>query len=467
MTRSHTSLIHMSDNPGHVRLVDEASFAALTEEDPGLRDLAILHDFSAQSGRILLRLDASGRREAWFGLGDKPAGALALRALPSRLPPGDWRIAGPAPWAEPDIALAFALGTYSYDAYRSAPPKAVARLLVNEVSAERVGHIAEACARVRDLINTPAADLGPHGLETAALEIAEPFGAQVAVISGAALVDKDYPAVYAVGKGAASDRAPRMIELHWRGADASDSAPMVVLVGKGITFDTGGLDLKPSSAMRWMKKDMGGAAHALGLGSMIMQANLPVRLCILIAAAENAVSADAMRPGDVLRTRKGLTVEVGNTDAEGRLVLADALTRAAELSPDLTLDFATLTGAARVALGPEVVPVYTNDETLAHELATAALAVEDPVWRMPLWSGYEESLESDIADLKNDPDGWAQAGSITAALFLQRFAPTGAWAHFDIFAWNPRKLPGRPFGGEAQAIRAAFSMITARYGETS
>ena len=467
MTRSHTSLIHMSDNPGHVRLVDEASFAALIAADPGLGQLAELHDFSAQSGRILLRVDASGRRKAWFGLGAKPSGPMGLRALPSRLPPGDWRVEGPAPWPETDIALAFALGTYSYDMYRSGPSRAAARLLVDEVSAGLVGPVAEACARVRDLINAPASDLGPHGLELATHEIAEPFGAHVTVISGEALVDQAYPAVYAVGRGAASDRAPRMIELHWRGAGASDSAPMVVIVGKGITFDTGGLDLKPSSAMRWMKKDMGGAAHALGLGSMIMQANLPVRLCVLIAAAENSVSADAMRPGDILRTRKGLTVEVGNTDAEGRLVLADALTRAAELSPDLTLDFATLTGAARVALGPEVVPVYTNDETLAHELATAALAVEDPVWRMPLWSGYEESLESDIADLKNDPDGWAQAGSITAALFLQRFAPTGAWAHFDIFAWNPRKLPGRPFGGEAQAIRAAFSMITARYGETS
>ena len=467
MTRLHTSLILISDKPGRVRLVDKATFSELVAADPDLERLAALHDFSAQAGHILLRLGPSGQREAWFGLGANPDSVMTLRALPFRLSAGDWRIEGSAPWPEQDIALAFALGAYSYDTYRSGPPKSQARLLVSESSARLAGPIAEACARVRDLINAPACDMGPQGLELASQEIAEPFGAQVTVISGKALLDQAYPAVYAVGKGASLDRAPRMVEMHWRGAGAVETSPLIVLVGKGITFDTGGLDLKPSSAMRWMKKDMGGAAHALGLGRMIMQANLPVRLCVLIAAAENSMSADAMRPGDVLRTRKGITVEVGNTDAEGRLVLADALTRAAELSPELTLDFATLTGAARVALGPDVVPVYTHDEPLACELAAASLKVEDPIWRMPLWSGYEESLDSDIADLKNDPDGWAQAGSITAALFLQRFAPTGAWAHFDIFAWHPRKMPGRPFGGEAQAIRAAFTMIVERYGVMS
>jgi len=457
----------MSDEPGRLCLTDEAAFGAVVGAQPEIGKLAALHDFSGQAGRILLRLDENGKREAWFGLGAEPAGVMTLRALPARLPPGDWRIEGEAPWPEQDIALAFALGAYTFDAYSSSPKQDMARLLVSETSARFAGPVVEACARVRDLINTPACDMGPQGLEEAAYEMAEPFGAQVTVISGDALLTERYPAVYAVGKGAASDRAPRMIEIHWRGAAADDSSPMIVLVGKGVTFDTGGLDLKPSSAMRWMKKDMGGAAHALGLGRMVMQSNLPVRLCVLIAAAENAVSADAMRPGDVLSTRKGLTVEVGNTDAEGRLVLADALTRAGELEPELTLDFATLTGAARVALGPDVVPFYSDDDQLAQALATAATRTEDPVWRMPLWSGYDESLDSDIADLKNDPDGWAQAGSITAALFLKRFAPAGAWAHFDIFAWHPRKLPGRPFGGEAQAIRAAFAMIADRYGETS
>jgi leucyl aminopeptidase len=242
---------------------------------------------------------------------------------------------------------------------------------------------------------------------------------------------------------------------------------VVALVGKGVSFDTGGLDLKPSAGMRWMKKDMGGAAHALALGQLIMGAALPVRLVILVAAVENAVSGDAMRPGDVLHTRRGLTIEIGNTDAEGRLILADALTRAGELNPTLTLDFATLTGAARAALGPDVPPFFTDDDALAADLAAAALATEDPIWRLPLWDAYDESLDSDIADLKNDPDGWAQAGSITAALFLRRFAPAGSWAHFDIFAWRSRKLPGRAFGGEAQALRATYEMIRKRYGASA
>jgi leucyl aminopeptidase len=256
-----------------------------------------------------------------------------------------------------------------------------------------------------------------------------------------------------------------MIELSWTSPGAGPQAPKVALVGKGVVFDTGGLDLKPSSAMRNMKKDMGGAAHALALARLVMQAGLPVRLSVLVPAVENAVSGDAMRPGDILATRKGLSVEVGNTDAEGRLILADALTRAAELEPDLTLDLATLTGAARVALGPEVVPFYTDDEALAGDLAAASLATHDPLWRLPLWRPYEEGLTGDIADLKNDPDGWVQAGSVAAALFLKRFAPsTGVWAHFDIFAWNSRARPGWPAGAEAQAIRAIFALLQRRYG---
>jgi leucyl aminopeptidase len=230
-----------------------------------------------------------------------------------------------------------------------------------------------------------------------------------------------------------------------------------------VVFDTGGLDLKPSAGMRLMKKDMGGAAHALALARMVMAARLPVRLSVLLPVVENAVAGDAMRPGDVLASRKGLSIEVGNTDAEGRLILADALTRAAELTPELTLDFATLTGAARAALGPEVIPFYTDDDALAGELAAAGDALGDPLWRMPLWAGYEPSLDSDIADIKNDPDAWAQAGSVTAALFLKRFAPAGAWAHFDIFGWNPRNRPGHPLGAEAQAIRAVYAVLKTRY----
>jgi leucyl aminopeptidase len=322
-----------------------------------------------------------------------------------------------------------------------------------------VTSIASACALARDLINTPANDLGPAELEAAARDLAGRFGARIDVIVGEALLAKGYPAVHAVGRAAAPGREPRMIEITWGEADA----PVVALVGKGVVFDTGGLDIKPSAGMRLMKKDMGGAAHVLALGAMVMEAGLPVRLSILVPAVENAIGGDAMRPGDVLATRKGLSVEVGNTDAEGRLILADALTRATELRPDLTLDLATLTGAARVALGPQLPPFFTDDEALASAIEAGARKAQDPVWRLPLWKGYLPSLDSEIADLKNDPDAWAQAGAMTAALFLQKFAPSGAWAHFDIFAWNPRGQPGSPSGGEAQAIRALFAMLKARY----
>ena len=313
------------------------------------------------------------------------------------------------------------------------------------------------------MINTPANDLGPLQIETIAREVAEAHGADLAVVVGDALLEAGYPAVYAVGRAAAPGREPRMIELNWNGGAAA--APRLVLVGKGVVFDTGGLDLKPSSGMRLMKKDMGGAAHALALGRMVMSAGLPVRLTVLLPVVENAVSGDAMRPGDVLASRKGLTIEVGNTDAEGRLILADALARAGELSPDLTIDLATLTGAARAALGPELPPFFTADEALAAALEAAAKAAGDPVWRLPLWAGYEESLTSEVADLANDPAAWAQAGSVPAALCLQRFAPdAGSWMHLDIFGWNGRGRPGWPVGGEAQAIRGLFRLLSERYG---
>jgi leucyl aminopeptidase len=251
-----------------------------------------------------------------------------------------------------------------------------------------------------------------------------------------------------------------MIEIAW----GELGSPVLAIIGKGIVFDTGGLDIKPSSGMRLMKKDMGGAAHALALGRMVMALGLKVRLHVLVPVAENAISGDAMRPGDVIASRKGLTIEIGNTDAEGRLVLADALARAAELSPALTIDMATLTGAARVALGPQVIPFFTADDALAAEIDRAAAEANDPLWRLPLWAGYEEALDSDIADLKNDPDGWAQAGSVTAALFLKRFAPeTGAWVHLDIFAWNPKGKPGYSSGAEAQAIRALLRVVRGRF----
>jgi leucyl aminopeptidase len=309
------------------------------------------------------------------------------------------------------------------------------------------------------MINTPANDMGPRQIESIAREVAEAFHAEISVVAGDRLLGENYPAIHAVGRAATADRAPRMIEIGWGEA----GRPLVAVVGKGVVFDTGGLDIKPSASMRLMKKDMGGAAHALALGRMVMAAGLPVRLAVLLPVVENAIAGDAMRPGDVLASRKGLTIEVGNTDAEGRLILADALARAAELEPDLTIDLATLTGAARTALGPELAPFYTDDDDLAAAIEAAARAVSDPVWRMPLWAGYESAIESDVADLRNDPEGWAQAGSVTAALFLRRFAPKGSWVHFDIFAWNPRNRPGWPTGAEAQAIRALYQMLKARY----
>jgi leucyl aminopeptidase len=352
------------------------------------------------------------------------------------------------------------LGAYGFDRYRQKAAEPRARLIVpDDVDLAEVRAIADACALAKDLVNTPANDLGPAELEAAARETALMFGADISVVTGDDLLAAGYPAIHAVGRAADPARAPRMIEITWGEA----AHPLIALVGKGVVFDTGGLDLKPSSGMRLMKKDMGGAAHALALARMVMAAKLPVRLVVLLPVVENAVSGDAMRPGDVIASRKGLSIEVGNTDAEGRLILADALTRAGELAPDLTIDLATLTGAARAALGPQVIPFYTDDDALAAELARASVEAGDPLWRMPLWAGYEEALDSDIADLKNDPDGWAQAGSVTAALFLRRFAPPGAWIHLDIYAWNPRGKPGAPAGAEAQSLRALYAMIKDRY----
>ncbi|MFN5481556.1 MAG: leucyl aminopeptidase family protein, partial [Brevundimonas sp.] len=361
------------------------------------------------------------------------------------------------------LAYGARLRAYRFDRYRARPDAPAPQLaLPASVDGTRVGRLVAATALAREMVDTPAADMGPLQLETIAREIAEAHGASLTVTSGDALLEANYPSVHAVGRAADPARAPRLIEMGWK-LDQT-ALPIVALVGKGVVFDTGGLDIKPAAGMRNMKKDMGGAAHVLALGRLVMQADLPVRLVVIVAAVENAISGGAFRPGDILATRQGLTIEVGNTDAEGRLILADALTRAGEHRPDLTLDFATLTGAARIALGPELPPLYTDDEALAAGLLAAAAEVDDPLWRMPLWPGYRPALEAEIADLRNDPASWAQAGSVTAALFLQTFAPkTGAWAHLDIFAWNPRGRPGWPEGGEAQGLRAAFRLLETRF----
>lgn len=419
-----------------------------------------LNDFKAKAGQVLSVPGATGAVEQiLFGVGEG-TDPTVFRALAAKLPAGDYELkAYPDTLNLDEIVLAYGLGGYRFDRYKKSRGGARPRLVAPGADISEAVQVTKACALARDMTNTPASDLGPAQIETIAREIAEAFSADISVVVGDDLLIQNYPAVHAVGRAAAPDRAPRMIEITW-GAVAN---PSVILVGKGVTFDTGGLDIKPSSGMRQMKKDMGGAAHALALGRMVMAANLPVRLTILVPAVENAISADAMRPGDILNSRKGLTIEVGNTDAEGRLILADALTRATELNPVLTLDMATLTGAARVALGPQLPPYFTDDEALAADIADCALKAHDPVWRMPLWKGYADALDSDIADIKNDPDAWAQAGSVTAALFLQRFAPKTAWAHFDIFAWNPRARPGWTSGAEAQAIRGLYRLLRQRF----
>jgi leucyl aminopeptidase len=331
-------------------------------------------------------------------------------------------------------------------------------LTADPARAEQEIRLAEATALVRDLVNTPAGDLGPAELEAAAREVATGAGVQLTVTHGDALVE-GYPLIAAVGRAATPDRAPRLIELEWGKPDD----PRIAVVGKGVCFDTGGLDLKPGSGMRLMKKDMGGAAHALALARLIIGARLPVRLHLLIPAVENAVSGSAYRPGDVVKSRKGTFVEIDNTDAEGRLILADALTKAVEGKPELIVDFATLTGAARVALGPDLPAFFANSDELAAAVEQSAREVEDPVWRMPLWDPYDDMLKSDLADFAN-ASNTPMAGCITAALFLKKFVPDEVqWAHLDTYAWRDQARPGRPKGGEALGLRSVFAMLQGRY----
>ena len=380
-----------------------------------------------------------------------------IASLGASLPEGTYRLAeGPVGAA----GLGWMLAQHQFTRYVKPDPIGPRVLLTADAAhIDETVRLTEATALVRDLVNTGASDMGPADLEAAAETLAKRHGATVTTTRGDALAT-GYPMIHAVGQAASKDRAPRLIELEW----GDPSHPRIALVGKGVTFDTGGLDIKPSAGMRLMKKDMGGAAHALALASLVMAAKLPVRLHLLIPAVENSIAGNAFRPGDVLATRKGLTVENTNTDAEGRLVLGDALTKAGESDPDLILDFATLTGAARVALGPDLPPMFTDDEALAADLLAAGLEQNDQMWRLPLWNGYDEMLKSDIADMVNAPDG-GFAGAITAALFLRRFVPkTAAWAHLDVFAWRSSAKPGRPKGGEAYALRAAFAMLAKRYG---
>ncbi|MFL6720922.1 MAG: leucyl aminopeptidase family protein [Sphingomonas sp.] len=382
-----------------------------------------------------------------------------LAKLAERLPEGSYKLAGGEPGP---AALGWLLGQHRFDTYRSKKEEAErgARVLVTGEAAkiEQMVRLAEATALVRDLVNTPAGDLGPAELEQAVRDAAGDMAAQVRVTSGKELAS-GYPLVAAVGGAASANRAPRLIELEW----GKPGHPRIAIVGKGVCFDSGGLDLKSASGMRLMKKDMGGAAHALALARLIASERLPVRLHLLIPAVENAVSGTAYRPGDIVKSRAGTFVEIDNTDAEGRLILADALTRAAEEKPELIVDFATLTGAARIALGPDLPAFFANDEDLAAEAQTASREVEDPLWRMPLWEPYDEMLKSDIADFANATNS-PMAGCITAAMFLKRFVPDGlAWAHLDTYAWRDSAKPGRPKGGEALGLRTLFRVLEQRY----
>jgi leucyl aminopeptidase len=372
------------------------------------------------------------------------------------LPAGAYRFEGPLADARLSI-IGFLLGTYRFDRYRKPDIRTVQIVLPDGVDPAEVFRIAEGVRLARDLVNTPSNDMGPEELEAAARELCGRHGGWFVSVSGEAL-ERDFPLIQAVG--CSSPRTPRLIDFSW----GDEAHPRVTLVGKGVCFDTGGLDIKPDAAMLIMKKDMGGAANALGLAHMIMDARLPVRLRVLIPAVENAVSGTSFRPGDVYRSRKGISVEIGNTDAEGRLVVADALALADEEAPELLIDLATLTGAARVALGPELPPVFTTDDALANDLMRIGAAENDPVWRLPLWKNYDRLLDSKVADMNNVASG-GHAGAIIAALFLKRFVEHAkSYAHFDIFAWTPSARPGRPEGGEAHAIRAIYALLKERYG---
>ena len=387
------------------------------------------------------------------GIGEHAA-LESLGKLAGTVPPGDYRLFGAADDERYRLALGWGMGAYRFEAYKRAADAKPGVLLVGDA---RVLEELQAVLLCRDLINTPASDLLPHHLEIAARQLALRHGAEQETITGDALLRRRLDTIHAVG--AASASAPRLIDLRW----GDPSHPKVTLVGKGVCFDSGGLNIKPAGNMRLMKKDMGGAAHVLGIASLVMARRLPIRLRVLVPAVENAISANAYRPGDVIRTYNGTTVEIDNTDAEGRLVMADALALATEEAPQLLIDFATLTGAARVALGTDLPAMFANDDDVAEGIAGAGVVAEDRVWRLPLFQPYQRLLKSDVADLVNAPSS-PYAGAIAAALFLQRFVGEVPWVHFDIMAWNTETRPAHPKGGEAMALRAVYAYLAARFG---
>lgn len=422
-----------------------------TEFKPDAGNVALLPGRDGVLAKVVLGL---GKRSS----DPSKAPLWAYAALPGKLPKGRYELEGELDASEAnDAALGWALATYSFNRYLSKPKSFPTLVWPKQADRKAVARARNATFLARDLVNTPAGDLGPAEVAEQAASLAEQFDAELEVTVGEQLLSGNYPAIYAVGKG--SPRAPRLIDLRW----GDEDAPKLTLVGKGVVFDTGGLDLKNSSGMKLMKKDMGGAATVLGLAQMIMDAELPVRLRVLVPAVENAISGDAYRPLDVLQTRKGITIEVGNTDAEGRIILCDALAEADSEQPDLLIDFATLTGAARVALGTELPALFCNDDEVAAAILDAGVATIDPLWRMPLFHSYRRHLDSKIADINNIANV-GQGGAITAALFLNEFVSNKtAWAHIDTMAYNLAARPGRPAGGEAFGMRAMFEMLRRRY----
>jgi leucyl aminopeptidase len=443
-----------------IHLVDKNSFEKWVKGRPP-EDRALLdaHRFDGKKAYAFVLLPRGGDFEVVSAVANADSlSPWCLATLGERLPEGTYKLASGEPGK---AALGWLLAQHRFDAYRSKPEADCGpRVLVtgHAASIDQTIRLAEATAIVRDLVDTPAADLGPAELEQAAREEGGRSGAHVRVTTGDKLA-KEYPLIAAVGAAASPDRAPRLIELEW----GKPGDPRIAIVGKGVCFDSGGLDLKPAAGMRIMKKDMGGAAHALALARLIAAERLPIRLHLLIAAVENAVCGSAYRPGDIVKSRKGLFVEVDNTDAEGRLILADALTRAGEDKPELIVDFATLTGAARVTLGPDLPALFANRDDLSAAIECSARDVDDPLWRMPLWDAYDENLKSSVADVANMANN-PMAGCIYAALFLRRFVPEEiAWAHLDTWAWRDPGKPGRPKGGDALGLRAVFAMLQDRY----
>ncbi|RIJ23645.1 leucyl aminopeptidase family protein [Henriciella barbarensis] len=451
----HNAFTASAESPARLHLIRSGEWSeASASLSDAIKAQAKAQGFEGGNGDMVIIASPEGKiADVLFGLGGT-SDALAVAALSGKLPEGDYEVARDGGMPMANIAAGWADGAYRFDRYlkdKANPP----RLVVGDGGdAEALDREADAIALLRDLINTPAQDMGPAGIEAAIRVLAEQYSADLSVITGDDLLKENYPMVHAVGR--AAPEAPRFMELSWGNPDH----PELALVGKGVAFDTGGLNLKPGAGMKLMKKDMGGSAHVIALAKLVMSSNLPVRLKLYVPAVENAIGRDAFRPSDILQTRKGLTVEIDNTDAEGRLILGDALTRACESDPDLLVDFATLTGAARVALGPDLAPFYTDDGDLADAITAAGAVSGDPVWRMPLWDPYKSMLKSSVADIQNS--GGRFAGSITAAIFLKQFVEARRWVHLDVWGWRQSKF-GRPEGAAACGLRAVWAMLRTRY----